>query len=131
MIQPNSFFAAFSLAVFIALAAGQPAGAQSVEKDEAELLEAVEQPVPEENVDESRAAELIVQRTNEVRESEGLAKFEVNANLKDAAQYFAQYMARTDKYGPRSTATSCATLRRTSPTSTNRSALAPRSLRGN
>jgi uncharacterized protein YkwD len=49
--------------------------------------------------DESAAASLIVERTNEFRHAQGLAAVQVDARLAQAAVEFARYMARTGKYG--------------------------------
>jgi hypothetical protein len=43
--------------------------------------------------------EQIVELTNELRRREGLEPLHVNSELNEAAGYFADYMARTDKYG--------------------------------
>ncbi len=45
-----------------------------------------------------RASALIVARANEFREDQGLQPVEVSAKLTDAAGYFADYMANTDRY---------------------------------
>jgi uncharacterized protein YkwD len=45
-----------------------------------------------------RAAALIVAKSNEFREEQGLNPMEVNAKLAHTANYFADYMARSDKY---------------------------------
>lgn len=49
----------------------------------------------------SKAAELIVQQTNQFRQAEELQKVDPNPHLAKAAQYFANFMAKTDKYGHR------------------------------
>ena len=49
----------------------------------------------------SKVSRLIVQQTNAFRSSEGLQKVEPNPELEKAAQYFANFMAKTDKYGHR------------------------------
>ena len=49
--------------------------------------------------DLAEAERLIAGRTNEFRAEQGLARLEPNAPLAQAAQAFADYMARTDKYG--------------------------------
>lgn len=41
----------------------------------------------------------IVERTNEFRKEKGREPVQTNPKLKETAAYFAQYMARTDKYG--------------------------------
>lgn len=45
------------------------------------------------------AAELIVKQTNEFRRSEDLEAVEGDAQLAETAGYFADYMAKTDRYG--------------------------------
>lgn len=49
--------------------------------------------------DPAAAAKQIVASTNAFRRSENLAAVEPNAQLLKAARYFADFMARTDKYG--------------------------------
>jgi hypothetical protein len=49
--------------------------------------------------DLEEAERLITRRTNEFRAEQGLARLEPNASLREAAQGFADYMARTDRYG--------------------------------
>jgi uncharacterized protein YkwD len=44
-------------------------------------------------------AKLIVEATNELRREEGVGAVRPNAALAKAAQYFADFMARTDRYG--------------------------------
>jgi uncharacterized protein YkwD len=48
--------------------------------------------------DLKRASDIIVAMTNEFREGQGWEPVEVNAELADAASYFADYMAGTDAY---------------------------------
>jgi uncharacterized protein YkwD len=49
--------------------------------------------------DLGEAERLIARGTNEFRAEQGLARLEPNAPLAEAAQAFADYMARTDRYG--------------------------------
>jgi hypothetical protein len=49
--------------------------------------------------DLEQAERLIARRTNEFRAENGLARLEPDAALVRAAEGFAQYMARTDRYG--------------------------------
>lgn len=49
--------------------------------------------------DLSRAEELILRQTNEFRAESGLRELERNARLDEAAEAFAQFMARTTRYG--------------------------------
>jgi uncharacterized protein YkwD len=46
-----------------------------------------------------RAAQLIVQKTNDFRREQDLPAVEVNPRLAETARYFAAYMARTNQYG--------------------------------
>lgn len=45
------------------------------------------------------AIKVVLERTNSFRAAEGLGRLAVNDELTAAAQYFADFMARTDKYG--------------------------------
>jgi uncharacterized protein YkwD len=49
--------------------------------------------------DLARVTQLIVDRTNEIRRREGKRELKIESHLSDAAQAFAEFMARTDKYG--------------------------------
>jgi hypothetical protein len=49
--------------------------------------------------DLEEAERIIARRTNDFRAEQGLARLEPNASLREAAEGFAQYMARTDRYG--------------------------------
>ncbi|MEX2559889.1 MAG: CAP domain-containing protein [Pirellulales bacterium] len=49
--------------------------------------------------DAAEVARLIVERTNELREEEGLESVEIDQQLSEAAQYFADYMAETNTFG--------------------------------
>lgn len=71
---------------------------QSIEARESDSLE-TSFPVADSQVDQQQAAQLIVQQTNRFRESNDLQPLQVNAQLAETAQYFANYMARTDQYG--------------------------------
>jgi uncharacterized protein YkwD len=74
--------------------------AQMVEEQESESVTSNAPPAEAVKVERSpAAAELIVQQTNEFRQSENLEAVQVNAKLAETAQYFAQYMAKTDAYG--------------------------------
>jgi uncharacterized protein YkwD len=48
--------------------------------------------------DQARVKEEILSSTNQLRGQHGRQKLQVNQKLAEAAQYFAEYMARTDKY---------------------------------
>lgn len=54
---------------------------------------------PEGDADLDRVEKLIVERTNEFRKKHDRNRVQPNAELDDAAEYFAGFMARTDKYG--------------------------------
>ena len=49
--------------------------------------------------DLDRAEQIIIRGTNEFRLEKGLARLEIDARLARAAEGFAQFMARTDRYG--------------------------------
>src|SRR5438105_2176155 len=49
--------------------------------------------------DLARVARLLAQATNQFREENGRAPLKTNQNLTRTAQEFADFMARTDKYG--------------------------------
>lgn len=73
---------------------------QTVDEGDAEAIQApVISPQGKEATDMSELAKLIIRRTNELRQEEGLSTVEVNPKLTDTAQGFANYMARTNKYG--------------------------------
>jgi uncharacterized protein YkwD len=73
---------------------------QSAEEMDTESLERAESPaVATDRVDSSAATNRIVQLTNAFRGEQGLDAVEINPHLMEAAQYFARFMARTDKYG--------------------------------
>ncbi|HEX6963848.1 MAG TPA: CAP domain-containing protein, partial [Lacipirellula sp.] len=88
------------LSVLIVLMAAPSAVSQMVEEVESESVSS-DKAVAEGTAAElsPQAARLIVEQTNAFRQSENLEPVAVNAELEAAAQYFAQYMARTDTYG--------------------------------
>ena len=49
--------------------------------------------------DTEQAGRLIARRTNDLRAENGLARLQADAALERAAEGFARYMARTDRYG--------------------------------
>jgi hypothetical protein len=63
------------------------------------LLLAVGVPAAAKKPDLDEAERLIARRTNEFRAEQGLPRLGPNASLREAAQGFAEYMARTDRYG--------------------------------
>lgn len=74
--------------------------AQSIEefdRDDPPAEEAAPQPSASPALEEVEQG--IVRRTNRFREKQGLEPVETDPQLEDAAQYFADYMARTEKYG--------------------------------
>jgi uncharacterized protein YkwD len=73
---------------------------QSTEEMDTESLEHAEnQAKTTDKVDSSAAAKQIVDLTNVFRKEQDVEPVETNENLMDAAQYFAEFMAGTDKYG--------------------------------
>lgn len=56
---------------------------------------------PESTPDAERASRLIVDLTNELRAERNLSKVKVDPKLNSAAESFARYMARTNRYGHR------------------------------
>lgn len=73
---------------------------QSLEDEESELLEATSKPAVEAKpADSSAVAKLIVEKTNEFRAAQQREPVEVSPKLTETAQYFADYMAKNDKYG--------------------------------
>jgi uncharacterized protein YkwD len=52
----------------------------------------------EKSLDLTEVAQQIVAKTNQFRQEQGRSKVEVNTKLSEAAQYFANYLARTDKF---------------------------------
>jgi hypothetical protein len=56
-------------------------------------------PTDEKKPDLARATRYIIAKTNDFREQEGRARVRVNAKLTKTARYFADYMARTSRFG--------------------------------
>src|SRR5687768_6611537 len=74
--------------------------AQSADHDNVEKVEIPGDSVPpDRDVDLARVSKDIFDRTNEFRKEQGRRAVETNARLKEAARYFADFMARTDTYG--------------------------------
>ncbi len=91
-------WARISLLAAVLLSAA--AHGQSVEENESELLRPLNRArAPSSLPDVSKSAEDIVQRTNEFRQAQSLSATQVDAKLRKTAQYFADFMARTDQYG--------------------------------
>lgn len=75
---------------------GQTAEEHSVEHLEVSELGEFE---PEKRPTLDQVEQLIVEQTNDFRQKQGREPVEVNETLKETATQFAEYMARTDKYG--------------------------------
>lgn len=77
------------------------AHAQSVEQTDTDVLEIPkgEPPDPEEAADVQQVGKLLFQQTNEFRKKHDLPALQHNQKLQETARYFAQYMARTRRYG--------------------------------
>ena len=74
--------------------------AQVVEEDDTQVLKPVAPTIkPSNRPDLSEAVKRLIIVTNQFREKEKLARVEVDPQLRKAAQYFADYMARTNRYG--------------------------------
>jgi len=68
------------------------------DRDEPDVEQAAD--VPEKTTADLSAAErMIVEQTNQFRSQQQLAAVKPNDRLKETARYFADFMARTDKYG--------------------------------
>jgi uncharacterized protein YkwD len=81
--------------IFPAVARGQ-----SVEEEHDEVIQITgEKPAGGKVPDLPEAVKRIVARTNEFRKAEGRPPVEVHPKLTETARYFADFMARTDKYG--------------------------------
>ena len=70
----------------------EEADTETVQPEEKTTAEAKTELMP-------RVSELIIEKTNRFRKKKGLEAVESNPQLTEAAKYFAQYMARTQKYG--------------------------------
>ncbi|MBA2114891.1 CAP domain-containing protein [Bremerella alba] len=77
------------------------AHSQEREESQVEILKGAGQPIEDVDVDAQQVAELIVRQTNEFREAQGRGPVKTNSKLAATAQTFADYMARTDRYGHR------------------------------
>jgi len=74
--------------------------AQVVEEDDTEILKPMtETREPANHPDPAEAVRQILARVNQFRDEEKHEKVEMNPTLRKAAQYFADYMARTSRYG--------------------------------
>jgi uncharacterized protein YkwD len=75
--------------------------AQVVDEDESETIDisSPDFPIIKENLDLEKAANLLVDQSNVIRSRHDRSPLEVNEALREAAEYFANYMATHDKYG--------------------------------
>ena len=88
------------LFVLLGLLAPAVARSQVVEEDDTEILKPPARIyAPQSKPDAVEAAKRIIILTNQFREQEKLPKVEAHPRLQKAAQYFADYMARTHRYG--------------------------------
>jgi uncharacterized protein YkwD len=94
-------FAICSLALLLVAASARISPAQISGEREVETLSArdVGPFRPEHTPDVTKARRLIVQQTNAFRKEEGRDALDRNQRLDATAQAFAQYMAKTDRYG--------------------------------
>ena len=91
-----------SVVVGLLVCVAPAARGQHVEEHETEKLEAPAVPdASGKRPDLAAAAKAIVEQTNAFRKDKGRDPLTVDARLTAAAQYFADYMARTDEYGHR------------------------------
>ncbi|MCC7419183.1 MAG: CAP domain-containing protein [Planctomycetaceae bacterium] len=90
-----------TLVALALLGLAAPAFAQSNEHDETRQVRTEDLGPfrPERKADLAKARDLIVAQTNEFRRGEKLASVDVNETIQKTAQKFADYMARTDRYG--------------------------------
>src|SRR5262245_42162604 len=76
------------------------AQAQKVEEDDVQVLKPVASPqMPAKSAKLPEAAKRVLALTNELRKDKERDKVEINPQLVNAAQAFAEYMARTSRYG--------------------------------
>jgi uncharacterized protein YkwD len=88
------------LAVLLAAILAPTAWAQSVEGDDSESVQTAETvTISAESIDSTAVAQLIVEKTNELRVANQRSKVEADPELSAAARYFADYMAQHDRYG--------------------------------
>jgi uncharacterized protein YkwD len=86
--------------VLVALAAVPSVFGQSVEENDMEMIRFLSEWDDEARpADAPEVARLIIQETNEFRAAHERAKVAVSPRLAEAAQYFAEYMAKHDRYG--------------------------------
>jgi uncharacterized protein YkwD len=86
--------------LIVGLGVPTAAHGQFIEADDAEAVKSsVARKAQEEAADLSRPAQRVIERTNAFRREERQAEVQVNPQLTEAARYFAQYMAGSDRYG--------------------------------
>jgi uncharacterized protein YkwD len=74
--------------------------AQVFEEENTDRISSSMGPIKQVNSpDLAEVAKLIVQKTNAFRRNEGLETAATDSKLTETAQYFAEYMAQTDRYG--------------------------------
>lgn len=101
MYQVKRLFRLSAFVITVLLRMSQSLYGQVVEEDDVETLKATAESTKTDMPDAEEVADVIVKQTNKFRDAEGLRKLEHDAELHATAQYFADYMARTDRYGHR------------------------------
>jgi len=82
------------------LLAPAPGYSQSVQHDDVEVIDAPHYRAPDEKKpDLAVVTSYIIEKTNDFREEEGRPRVTVNAKLTETARDFADFMARTGRYG--------------------------------
>src|SRR5262249_46794605 len=90
---------AVGASIFLAISIS-PLPEQVVEEDDTEILKPIARTEePEDRPGIAEAAKLVTRQVDQFREAEGLGKVEVSPALRKAARQFADYMARTNRYG--------------------------------
>ena len=87
------------LVVLVWALAPTPARGQDAQHDDVVVIEAPAVPDTTPTADLDAAVKAIVEATNALRKAEGREPVKVNDKLRDAAKYFAGYMAEKDRYG--------------------------------
>lgn len=89
------------LSLFAWLALPAVTRAQAAQSDDVEIIKPPEvKPAPDEKKpDLAAAVKLVIDRTNAFRKAEGKSPVAPDDKLTAAAKYFAEYMAKTDRYG--------------------------------
>ncbi len=90
----------FVRCILVAVASISHVHAQSVEEEDYEVIEPSKtNPTKLGKADVSKVEKMIIQKTNSLRKDHDLNTVEADAELDKAAEYFANYMAKKDKYG--------------------------------